>query len=185
MNLMDMIAGANNGALVGQMAQQLGIGEGDARRAMGQMLPVLSRGIQRNPSSQQGLESLLGALKGGSHQRYVDHPEEIGRPETVADGNAILGHILGSKDVSRNVAGHAARETGLDSGVLKQMLPMLAAAAMGSLGKQVSGGGSLSGLGGGQSSPSSPAAALLTQFLDADRDGSVADDLIGLAKKFF
>ncbi len=45
----------------------------------------------------------------------------------VSDGNNILGHILGSKDVSRAVADRASANTGIDSGMLKQMLPCLPA----------------------------------------------------------
>ena len=44
-------------------------------------------------------------------------------------------HVLGSKDVSRQVATHAASETGLDSTVLKQMLPLVASLAMAALSK--------------------------------------------------
>jgi len=183
MNLAEMILNQNGGAIVEQLAGQLGIGSQDARRAAEQVLPKLARGVQRNASQPAGLEALLGALKGGSHQRYFDHPEELGSSATVADGNAILGHLLGSKDVSRNVAGHAASETGVDASLIKKMLPMLAAAAMGALSKQTAGGGSLAPVG----SPTSGGSGLdlLSSFLDSDRDGSIADDLLGLAKKFF
>jgi hypothetical protein len=96
-------------------------------------LPALARGLQRNAAQPGGLDALLKALGTGGHDRYVDRPEELTREEAVADGNAILGHILGSKDVSRNLAGHAAQQTGLDAGILKKMLPVIAAVAMGAL----------------------------------------------------
>lgn len=179
MNLLDTIT--DNPALLGQLAESFGLSQGDTKNAVGQLLPALGRGIGKNAATPGGLGGLLDALGKGSHQRYVDRPEELGRPETVADGNAILGHILGSKDVSRNVAGHAAKETGLDEGILEKMLPVVAAAVMGSLSKQTSGGG-LAGLRDGQGGS---AADLLGGFLDAGGDGSVADDLLGLAKKLF
>lgn len=183
MNLAEMILNQNGGAIVEQLAGQLGIGSQDARRAAEQVLPKLARGVQRNAAQPSGLESLLGALKGGGHQRYFDHPEELGSGSTVADGNAILGHILGSKDVSRNVAGHAAKESGVDASIIKKMLPMLAAAAMGAMSKQTSGGGGLAQM----ASPTSGGTGLdlLSSFLDSDKDGSIADDLLGMAKKFF
>jgi hypothetical protein len=183
MNLLDMILNTNDGALVRQTARSLGIDESQARDAVRSMAPALSRGIQRNLSQPDGLESLLSALKSGNHQRYVDHAEELERSEAIADGNAILGHILHSKDASRNVAGRAAAETGLDAGLMKRMLPMVAAMAMGSLGKEATGGGLLSALGGGPSDASG-ALGVLESFLDADRDGAVLDDVLDLAKKF-
>lgn len=170
-----------NGPAIAQMAQQLGIGQGDAQKAVGALLPALSRGVSRNAQQPGGLESLLGALGTGSHERYYDDARSLGAADTVQDGNAILGHILGSKDVSRNVAGHAASETGLDSGILKKMLPMVAALAMGALTKQSSAGGQLQELAGRGAESTS----LLETFLDSDRDGSIADDLLNLAQRFF
>jgi len=184
MNLLEMILNADNDGPVREVARRFGMREDDARNAISQIVPALSRGISRNVSQQGGLENLLNALSQGNHHRYVDHPEELARPEPITDGNSILGHILGSKDVSRNVAGHAAVNTGFDANVLKQMLPMVAAMVMGVLGKQASGTGSLGALPGGGGSPSG-LPEILGTFLDADRDGSIMDDLLGLAKKFF
>lgn len=181
-NLLETILEANGGAVVGQLARQFGLGDAQARDALGQLAPALARGIQRNATSNQGLDSLLKTLGEGNHQRYLDQPDALTNRAGIDDGNAILGHIFGSKDVSRNVAGRASRETGIDSSLLKQMLPMVAAAAMGALARQNTGGGSP----GFQSRASgSPSGDLLSQFLDADRDGSVIDDVLGLAQKFF
>jgi hypothetical protein len=183
-NLLETLLEANGGAVVREMARELGVDPGQAQSGLEQLAPALARGMQRNASQPGGLDQLLGALKSGGHERYVDHPEELSGRDSIADGNAILGHILGSKDVSRNVAGRAARETGLDSGLLKKMLPMVAAAAMGTLSKQASGGGALNALTAGSES-SAGMAGVLESFLDADRDGAVIDDVLGLAKKFF
>lgn len=182
MSLLDTLV--KNQDLVRQVAGSLGIGEGDTASAMEQMLPALTRGIQRNTGQQGGLDSLLGALANGNHGRYLDRPADLGNAEATLDGNAILGHILGTKDVSRNVAGRAARETGIDSGLLKKMLPMLATAAMAALSKQSSGGQAFGARGAAGAREPGLADALGT-FLDADRDGSIADDLLNLAQKFF
>jgi len=179
MKLLETIT--ENPDLLGQLAESFGLSQGDTRNAVGQLLPALTRGIRKNAATPGGVQGLLDALGKGSHRRYVDRPAELERPEAVADGNAILGHILGSKDVSRGVAGQAARETGLEAGVLKKMLPVLAAAVMGSLSRQTAGDGGLAGLGG---TDAASTASLLGGFLDSDGDGSVADDLLGLAKRF-
>ena len=121
----------------------------------------------------------------------MDEPEVIAKDESIEDGNAILGHILGNKDVSRNVAGAASSSTGVDADTLKKMLPMLATVAMGALSKQSKSGGPLNGITGG--SGSTPLSGLqtaggrgaLSQFLDADKDGDSMDDVLNLAKKLF
>ena len=120
-SLLDTILEAGGGAVVSQLSREFGLQDSQTRDALGQLAPSLARGIQRNTRTSDGLASLAKAVREGSHEHYLERPQEIGRNSTVADGNSILGHIFGSKDVSRNVAGRAAQETGIDSGLLKQM----------------------------------------------------------------
>lgn len=181
-SLLDTLLEASGGDVVRQLSREFGLPESQTQDALGQLAPALARGIQRNTRTSNGMDSLVKAVSGGNHDRYLDRPQEIGGAATVADGNSILGHIFGSKDVSRNVAGRAAQQTGIDSDLLKKMLPVVATLAMGALSKQGVSGGFLSDA----SEPSgSSGGDLLTQFLDADRDGSVIDDVLGLAQKFF
>jgi len=58
----------------------------------------------------------------------------------AGDGNAILDHIFGSKEVSRGVAREAAGLSGVGSSVLKKMLPVIASMVIGALAKQMFGG---------------------------------------------
>ena len=83
-----------------------------------------------------------------NHDQYIENPQMLGRPETVQDGNAILGHLFGSKDVSRAVASHASQKSGIGADLLKKMLPLVATMAMGSLSKQTRGGTMKSALAG-------------------------------------
>lgn len=184
MNLNDLVMQAAGGQIVGQLAKNFGIDDGQAQSAVQSLLPALSRGLQKNAGQGDGLSSLLGALQGGGHARYADDAASLTRDDAVSDGNAILGHILGSKDASRNVASHAAAQTGLSADLLKKMLPMVAAVAMGSLSKQTASGGALAGATGGAGSSGDMLGAL-SGLLDADKDGSALDDVLGLAKKFF
>jgi hypothetical protein len=187
MSLLKTILEANNGGAVKALAQNFGLSNQQAGSAVSKLLPALTQGMKTNVAQKGGLDALLGALNKGGHQRYVDNPTELAQANTVAEGNNILGHLLGSKDVSRQVASQAAEQTGIDTGILKKMLPMIASLAMGSLSKQSGSGGALAGmLGGNSGGNSSAAGGLLSGFLDADGDGSMADDLLGMvAKKFF
>ena len=203
-NLFDMLTQASGGAAVQQVSKQTGLAPDQTQMAIKALLPAISAGLQRNVGQEGGLESLLGALQSGQHAQYLDQPESLARPEAISDGNAILGHLLGSKDTSRAVAGQAAKKTGISSDVLKMVLPMVASMAMASLSKQsknpdvmsafsgMLGGaqpqpvqaglggllGSLLGSG-GQKQQAAPQGALgmLGGLLDADGDGSPMDDI--------
>ena len=136
MNMMDMIMAAAGGQAPQQVGQQLGLNQAQSQSAIAALLPAISSALKQNTSSPQGLAGLLGALQKGQHEQYLDNPAQLGAPAAVNEGNAILGHLFGSKDVSRAVAGRAAEQSGVGADILKKMLPMVAMMAMGSLGKQ-------------------------------------------------
>jgi hypothetical protein len=169
MNLLDAVLSAGGGSAVNQLARQFGLDESQAQSAVSALLPAVAQGFQRNAASQDGLNSLLGALSGGGHDRYVQDPSTLADPATVQDGNAILGHIFENKDVSRAVAAQAAQQTGIGGDVLKQMLPVVAAMAMGAMSKNQTGGGVLD---------------MLSGLLDQNKDGSAVDDIMRMASKF-
>src|SRR5690606_40425775 len=104
MNILDTITGTQNGAAVQQLASQFGLSREQTSDALGALLPALAAGLQKNMSSQDGLSGLISALSSGHHQKYLEDPTSLSDPNTRNDGNAILGHVLGSKDVSRAVA---------------------------------------------------------------------------------
>lgn len=196
MNLLQTLLEADGGRVVGQLSRQFGLDETQTDAALRNLVPALAGGVKHNLAQAGGLEGLLGALQSGHHDRYLDDPSHLGRAATIEDGNAILGHLFGSKDVSRQVATKAAARTGLDPSLLKQMLPVLATMVMGAMNRQTTGavrapggaadaagglGGLLGGLLGGGADAG--AGGLLGSLLDHDRDGSVVDDVLGMLLK--
>ena len=206
-NMFDMIAQAAGGSAVQQVSQKTGLPPDMAQAAIKALLPAIAGGVQRNVQQPGGLEALVKALQSGDHGKYLEDPAALSKPEAIDDGNAILGHLLGSKETSRAVAGQAAKKTGIPPELLKMVLPMVAAMAMGSLSKQskkpdlasvlagaVAGqmggnsaggalGGLLGGLLGGGQKKAAPAqaggglAGMLGNLLDADGDGNAMDDI--------
>lgn len=180
MDLLNMILNSGNGGAVEQLGRNFGLDNGQATSAISNLLPALGQGLAANASKPGGLESLIKALSSGGHSRYVENLDTLGDEETVRDGNGILGHILGSKEVSRQVAGAASQKTGIGSDILKKMLPVVAAMAMGAMSKQ----GAASNLQAPGAGPQDGLMKMLGQFIDRDKDGSVMDDLLGMASKF-
>jgi hypothetical protein len=182
MDLLSSLIQAGGGDLVGRLAKNFGVSSGQAQSALESLLPAILGGVKQNARQPGGLESLIGALSGGHHQKYLDDPSTLSAPETVQDGNGILGHIFGSKEKSREVAAAASSQTGVGADILKKMLPIVAGLVMAQLSKKAAtsapapapgaapaGGGMLGGL---------------TGILDLDGDGKVeAGDLLGMVKK--
>jgi len=180
MNLLDLVLNAKGGGAVSQLASQFGLSEDQAASAVQNLMPALAGGLQRN-INQGGLQDLLGALTKGQHQRYLEDPSTLNSDAARDDGNGILGHILGSKDVSRQVASQASTRTGISESILKQMLPAVASLAMGALSKHSVGSSSVAAASAGGSG----ILGMLSPLLDRNRDGSVVDDILGSASRFF
>ncbi len=201
MDLLKTLLEAQGGGLVQQVANRAGLDRSQANSAVAELLPSLAQSMKANIAKPGGLDSLLGAVKSGNHQRYIDNPAELSNDSAVEEGNGILGHLLGSKEVSRQVAAQAAQKTGIDAEKLKSMLPLIASMMMGSVSKQL-GGGVGADAGAGAQSPMAGAAAalqnlggndaignILGQFLGGSEPGPAQQKpgggLLNLARKFF
>jgi hypothetical protein len=178
MDILNEILNAQGGAAVQQLGSQFGLGQEQTASALAVLVPALAAGMQRNTQAEGGLGSLIGALAGGTHQQYLNNPETLSDPAAIEDGNGILGHVLGSRDVSREVATRAAAQTGISADVMKKMLPLAATMLMGALARGSS-NATASGLSGG-----SGVTSMLGSLLDGNRDGSIVDDVTGLVGKF-
>jgi len=181
MNILDLMNG--NRAAVQQLASQFGLQPAQAEAAMSALLPMVTAGLQREAATSDAEAGLAAALATGQHESYIDQPAVLADPATTLDGNAILGHTFGTKEVSRQVAAGAAKKTGLDPATLQKMLPVVAAIVMGILAKQSKNAGAGAGAGGGAGrAPGSNGGlgGILGSLLDRNRNGSVVDDLAGM-----
>lgn len=147
MDLMDLLGKAGGNDSIGQLAKTVGLGSSDTSKLVASLAPALIGGLTKNAGNSSGLESLTRALQKGGHDRYIDNPDLMSNDDTRRDGNKILGHIFGNKQRSREVAAAAENDTGIDAGLIKKALPLLATLAMGAMNKKSSGGSSSSGLG--------------------------------------
>ncbi len=181
MNVLDMLLSSQKGGPLDALTSMSGLQPNQMQQLLGQVLPVLAGGLKNGMSSQGGLEGLIGALTSGNHDRYYDQPNSLKNVNTRLDRNGILGHILGNKDASRNLAGHASSKTGTDSALIKKMLPLIATVVMGAMNKRASSEGLLKHQ---QAQASNNGMLdLLSGFLDVDGDGSIVDDVLRIGAK--
>jgi hypothetical protein len=180
MDILQTILNTQDGGAVRQLGSQFGLPPEKTQSALSALVPALAAGLQRNMGSEGGLQGLLGALMSGGHQRYLEDPSTLSDPSTTQDGNGILSHVFGSKDVSRQVAQRASEKTGIGVGILKQMLPLVATMVMGGLARNANASDSA------DVAPNRAGGimAMLTPMLDRNRDGSMMDDIIGMAGSF-
>jgi len=134
--LFDILAQAQNGNGMQALAQQYGLSMQQTQAAVAALLPAFSQGLQRSTADPYGLGAFMTAMASGQHAKYFEDATRAFSPQGINEGNGILGHLFGSKDLSRAVAAQAAQATGLSQQVLQQMLPAMASMMMGGLFKQ-------------------------------------------------
>ena len=170
MNILEMLTGGSGQGTLVKLAGELGLGTAETNNVLTSVAPALGRGLQRQMMSSQSLSALQAALKSGGHRRYLDDPDLMSSDASRIEGNKILGHVFGSKNVSRNVAAQAATSTGVDVSLIKKALPFIAGLAMGAISKTSNSGESLEGIG-------------LGSLADSGDFG--LDDVLDIAKKLF
>ncbi len=184
--ILDLLNSNLGKTLVNSASQQLGQNSGKTSSALTTALPLLLGAMKNNASSSDGANGLLSAL-GGKHDGSIlnDVSSAVTDPNVLKDGAGILGHLFNGKE--QNIAQAVGAKSGIDAGSAMNLLKMAAPIIMGYLGKQTrqqnvtdsNGIGNLLGdmIGGNSNQQQS----LVTQLLDADGDGSVIDDIIGMA----
>ena len=191
LDLIDRVSGAD---AVAAMAARVGLTPEQTQSAMAALMPAVAGGMAKQvqaegPAALDTAAAPAAALANGG---------AAASDAAVAHGTGILGSLFGSSDVTDAVAGHAATATGLDVSKLTALLPMVATLAAGALG-QAGGqgtsagggtGGMLGGLigqftGGTAAAGAAPAGAAgtLMSMLDANKDGNVMDDIMGMVSK--
>ncbi len=152
-SLFDIFSQAQNGNAMQALAQQYGLSMQQTQAAVQALLPAFSQGLQRNTADPYGMGAFMTAMASGQHAKYFDDATRAFSPQGIDEGNGILGHLFGSKDLSRAVAAQAAQATGLSQQVLQQMLPAMASMMMGGLFNQTNNQMRAAGAFGGGNNP--------------------------------
>lgn len=185
--ILDLLNGSLGKEVVDGISQKTDASAEQTQAVVSTALPALLGALQNNASSggAQGILNAIGSKHDGS---ILDNLSGFFGNDDTSDGNGILGHVLGNKQVAVEQA--ISGKTGVSSGTVSKILAMLAPIVMGYLGKQsrnsnVSDGGGLSdmlgGMLGGQSGGN-----ILGGLLDQNGDGKLGvDDVGGLLGGFF
>jgi hypothetical protein len=170
-----------------KLGKSAGLDSNLTKQILSQAGPLLMGKMADNAKSAQGRESLARALD--DHDESIfDKLDDIVNPNIDTKGSGILSHILGDK--AGMLAGVLAKKNGTDSNSTQKILEMAAPLILGQLGGQkkakgLDAGGIFDMLQGEKkASGNSMILDLTTQFLDKDKDGSIIDDLLGMAGKF-
>ena len=192
MNL-EALLGLLQGQDIGNLASQVGGNEGDAKKGVMAALPAMLAALGKNAGTEKGAEELNNALEKKHDGSILDNLSGYLSNPDLKDGAGILNHLFGNQ--TSNVANAVSQSSGLDTNGSMKMLQMLAPILMGILGQQkkqnnldAKGLGNLTSMlasNFGSEAGTSGIMETVTNLLDANKDGNVVDDIMGMVGKFF
>jgi hypothetical protein len=96
-------------------------------------IPALLQALEKNAKSKEGAESLANALEQHKDDEVEDVKGFLGNVDTD-EGDKILQHILGGK--KQTLQNNLAKQTGINSSEVSQILTKIAPLLLGALGKE-------------------------------------------------
>ena len=192
MNL-EALLGVLQGQDLGNLASQVGGNEGEVKNGVMAALPAMLAALGKNAGTEKGAEELNNALEKKHDGSILDNLSGYLSNPDLKDGAGILNHLFGNQ--TSNVANAVSQSSGLDTNGSMKMLQMLAPILMGMLGQQkkqnnldAKGLGNLTSMlasNFGSEAGASGIMEAVTNLLDANKDGNVMDDIMGMVGKFF
>ena len=192
MNL-EALLGLLQGQDLGQLAEQVGGNEGQVKNGVMAALPAMLTALSKNTGTEKGAQELSNALETKHDGSILNNLSGYLSNPDLKDGAGILNHLFGSQ--TSNVANAVSQSSGLDTNGSMKMLQMLAPILMGMLGQQkkennldAKGLGNLTSMlasNFGSEAGTSGIMETVTNLLDANKDGNVVDDIMGMVGKFF
>jgi len=192
MNL-EALLGLLQGQDLGQLAEQVGGNEGQVKNGVMAALPAMLTALSKNTGTEKGAQELNNALETKHDGSILNNLSGYLSNPDLKDGAGILNHLFGSQ--TSNVANAVSQSSGLDTNGSMKMLQMLAPVLMGMLGQQkkqnnldAEGIGNLTSMlasNFGSEAGASGIMEAVTNLLDANKDGNVMDDIMGMVGKFF
>ena len=192
MNL-EALLGLLQGQDLGQLAEQVGGNEGQVKNGVMAALPAMLTALSKNTGTEKGAQELNNALETKHDGSILNNLSGYLSNPDLKDGAGILNHLFGNQ--TSNVANAVSQSSGLDTNGSMKMLQMLAPILMGMLGQQkkqnnldAKGLGNLTSMlasNFGSEAGASGIMDVVTNLLDANKDGNVMDDIMGMVGKLF
>ena len=126
MNLLGLLLGAmTSQSSVGEVSGKTGISEKQIKQLMLIAIPILIKFLTKNASSNDGAQSLLGALT--QHTNKNEMQLQL-KDADEKDGSKIIAHILGKKE--NKVTQDLSAQSGLTQEQVNQILAIMAPAIL-------------------------------------------------------
>lgn len=140
-----------------------------------QIAPKLLDGAKENLRGKSDSSDLIKMIADTNLEKIKKEPNKI---DTLNNSNMLNQLFSSLNENEKDVTDELSKKSGFDVSSISSLLPMVAPLILGALNKQTN-------LSSTDTSNTNDITSMLVDFIDQDNDGSVVDDLMGMAKKIF
>ncbi len=185
--LIGMLVNQLGGPVVQQISQQIGADKGTTKSAVGMALPMLLSAMGNHATTPDGADAINQATQQNDDSILDNLMGFVSNAGAAKMGSSLLGQVLGGGS-QNSIASTIGQQTGMDNGIVTQLLGILAPIAIAAIGKFSQQSGSdpssiVQTLGG--AGDSNDLIGMATKMLDADGDGNPINDLGNIIGKLF
>lgn len=171
---------------ISKIGQSVGLGNEQTAGVLGQIIPALLGGLNRNSNQSSGLESLFGALVKDHNGGILEQVGSLIENPATAKGGGMLDHIFGGQ--RSNIENQIGNSSGIDIAQIAKIFSIAAPIVMGALGKQrQQSDWNMSGLSDALTQSTDvfrqqnqEGMGWIERMIDSDNDGSTMDDIAGI-----
>lgn len=193
MDLQQLLGGSLGKEATELISQQLGIDANQAQSAVNLALPTILNALNKNAATEEGAAALTSAISNDHNGSELGNLAGLAKTALGGQGASILQHVFGGAE--QNVTSVVSQNAGIGGVQASQVLQILAPIVLNALGnqsQQTGGGinigniaGILSNFVGNHQQQAPQNQDLISQLLDRDKDGSIADDVVGMLGNLF
>ena len=161
--------------ILNMISSKTGINTNLIQNIATQVAPQLIDGAKQNLASQNDSGNLINMISNTNLDSIKNNPEEI----EASNNSNMLVELFSSLNTNEDdVINELSAKNGINTSSISSLLTMLAPLVLGALNQKTN-------LSDTDTSNTNDITSMLTSFIDQDNDGSVVDDLMGMARKFF
>jgi hypothetical protein len=137
MDLVNLLTSGAGSGVMSQFAARFGVTPEQAASVVSTATPALAGGLKQKLDSRTA-GGLLSTLTSGTLNKFADDPSLLSTPAAAEAGSGLLGQLF-SGDSLTKLTGMVSEKTGVSSGVIQTMLPVIVTMVMGFLSKKSEG----------------------------------------------
>ncbi len=185
MNILETMFSGDNKEILNTLMEKSGIGSEQVEGISSKLLPKITETFQSSLTNPEVSGKIMSVLSGLDLSSLQQNPKQLFDSNMQSMGKKLFDMVMGGEASASGMVSELSKQFDVQQSAINSFLSGLLPAIFGVLSKDKGISSLITSVMSSAGSSEGGIAALAKSFLDKDGDGSIADDLLAKAKKFF